>query len=47
MAVPGGMVRWKGSVSDCLGHLQDKHRGLQYVTLKNIANIRLCPGTCG
>ena len=25
---------WKGSVSDCLGHLQDKHGGSQYVALK-------------
>ena len=24
---------WKGSVSDCLGHLQDKHGGSQYVDL--------------
>ena len=30
---------WKGSVSDCLGHLQDKHGGSQYVTLKNIAKF--------
>ena len=30
---------WKGSVSDCLGHLQDKHGGLQYVVLKNIAKF--------
>ena len=30
---------WKGSVSDSLGHLQDKHGGLQYVTLKNIAKF--------
>ena len=26
---------WKGSVSDCLGHLLDKHGGSQYVALKN------------
>ena len=30
---------WKGSVSDCLGHLHDKHGGSQYVTLKNIAKF--------
>ena len=30
---------WKGSVSDCLGHLQDKHGGSQYVALKNIAKF--------
>ena len=30
---------WKGSVSDCLGHLQDKHAGSQYVTLKNMAKF--------
>ena len=32
---------WKGSMSDCLGHLQDKHGGLQYVALKNLA--KFCP----
>ena len=32
-------VVWKGSVSDCLGHLQDKHGGSQYVALKNIAKF--------
>ena len=30
---------WKGSVSDCLGHLQDKHGGSQYVALKNITKF--------
>ena len=30
---------WKGSVSDCLGHLQDKHGGSQYVAFKNIAKF--------
>ena len=30
---------WKGTVSDCLGHLQDKHGGSQYVALKNIAKF--------
>ena len=30
---------WKGSVSDCLEHLQDKHGGSQYVALKNIAKF--------
>ena len=30
---------WKGSMSDCLGHLQDKHGGSQYVALKNIAKF--------
>ena len=30
---------WKGLVSDCLGHMQDKHGGLQYVVLKNIAKF--------
>ena len=30
---------WKGSMSDCLGHLQDRHGGSQYVTLKNIAKF--------
>ena len=40
MAVPGGMVRClKGSVSDCVGHLQDKHGGSQYVALKNLAKF--------
>ena len=30
---------WKGTVSDCLGHLPDKHGGSQYVALKNIAKL--------
>ena len=30
---------WKGSVSDCLGHLQDKHGGSQYVAMGNIAKF--------
>ena len=30
---------WKGTVSDCLGHLQDKHGGSQYVALKNITKF--------
>ena len=30
---------WKGSVSDCLGHLQDKHGGSQYVALNNLAKF--------
>ena len=30
---------WKGTVSDCLGHLQEKHSGSQYVALKNIAKF--------
>ena len=30
---------WKGSVSDCLGLLQDKHGGSQYVAMGNIAKF--------
>ena len=30
---------WKGSISDCLGHLHEKHGGSQYVALKNIAKF--------
>ena len=30
---------WKGSMSDCLGHLQDKHGGSQYVALQNVAKF--------
>ena len=30
---------WKGSVSDCLGHLQSKHGRSQYIALKNIAKF--------
>ena len=30
---------WKGSVSDCLGHLQDKHGGSQYVGVKNLGKF--------
>ena len=26
-------------MSDCLGHLQDKHAGSQYVALKNMAKF--------
>ena len=32
-------VEWCAVVSDCLGHLQDKHGGSQYVALKNIAKF--------
>ena len=41
MAVPGRMVccLWKGSVSDCLGHLHEKHMGSEYVAIKNIAKF--------
>ena len=28
---------WKGSVSDCLGHMQDKHGGSQYMAVKNLS----------
>ena len=40
---------WKGSVSDCQGHMQDKHGGSQYVALKNLVKFfcGLCPGSCG
>ena len=34
-------IVWKGSVSDCLGHLQDNHGGSQYVALKNMAKFFL------
>ena len=30
---------WKGSVSDCLGHLQDNHGGSQYVAVKNMGKF--------
>ena len=30
---------WKGSVSDCLGHLHEKHGGSQYVALKNLGKF--------
>ena len=30
---------WKGSMRDCLGHLQDKHGGSQYVALQNVAKF--------
>ena len=30
---------WKGSVSDCLGHLQDKHGGSQYMAIKNMGKF--------
>ena len=30
---------WKGSVSDCLGHLHEKHGGSQYVAIKNMAKF--------
>ena len=30
---------WKGSVSDCLGHLHDKHGGSEYFALKNMAKF--------
>ena len=30
---------WKGSVSDCLGHLHEKHLGSEYVAIKNIAKF--------
>ena len=30
---------WKGTVIDCLGHLQEKHGGSQYVAFKNIAKL--------
>ena len=32
---------WKGSVSECLGHPQDKHGGSQYVAMKNITKFSL------
>ena len=30
---------WKGSVRDCLGHLNDKHGGLTFFALKNVAKF--------
>ena len=36
---------WKGSVSDCLGHLQNKHGGSQYMATKNL--LGLYPGIFG
>ena len=30
---------WKGSVRDCLGHLNDKHVGSTFFTLKNVAKF--------
>ena len=30
---------WKGSVSDCLRHLHDKHGGSQYVAMKNLGKF--------
>ena len=36
---------WKGSVSESLGHLQDKHGGSQYVASKNIASKFFPPWT--
>ena len=30
---------WKGSVSDCLSHLHDKHGGSQYVALKSLGRF--------
>ena len=30
---------WKGTVSDCLGHLDDKHGGSQYFALKSVAKL--------
>ena len=30
---------WKGSVSDCLSHLHDKHGGSQYVAMNNMGKF--------
>ena len=30
---------WKGSVRDCLGHLNDKHGGSTFLALKNVAKF--------
>ena len=30
---------WKGSVSDCLGHVQDKHGESQYMAVKNLGKF--------
>ena len=30
---------WKCSVSDCLGHLNEKHGGSAYFTLKNVTKF--------
>ena len=30
---------WKGSVSDCLSHLHDKHGGSQYVAMRNLGKF--------
>ena len=30
---------WKGSVSDCLGHLHEKHGGSQYVAMNNLGKF--------
>ena len=30
---------WKGSVSDCLGNLQDRHGRSQYVAVKNLGKF--------
>ena len=30
---------WKGSVSDCLSHLHDKHGGSQFVAMKNFGQF--------
>ena len=30
---------WKGSVSDCLGHLQDEHGGSQYMACKESGEV--------
>ena len=41
---------WKGSVSDCLGHLHENHGGSQYVAMNNLGKFFppwTVPGTCG
>ena len=40
---------WKGSVSDCLSHLHEKHGGSQYVVMKNLGKFFppwTYPGIC-
>ena len=30
---------WKGTVSECLGHLQEKHEGSQHIALQNVTKF--------